>query len=63
MDLQFSDVTEQRLLETYLPCGSYPLFLGLAHYLECASMIEVKTMFCSLLLLLLVISGLVSAFV
>jgi len=63
MDLQFSDATEQRLLETYLACGSYPLFLGLAHDLECTSMIEVKTVFCSLLSLLLVSSGLVSAFV
>jgi len=34
MDLQFSDLTEQRLLETSLTCASYPLFLGLAHYLE-----------------------------
>jgi len=40
MDLQFSDVTDQRLLETYLACGSYPLFLGLVHYLECTSVIE-----------------------
>jgi len=56
MDLQFSDVTEQRLLETYLACGSYPLFHGFVHYLECTSMIEVKTMFCSLLSLLLVSS-------
>jgi len=40
MDLQFSAVPEQCLLETYLACGSYPLFLGLGHYLECTSMIE-----------------------
>jgi len=40
MDLQFSDVTEQRLLETYLACGSYLLFLGLANHLDFTSMIE-----------------------
>jgi len=40
MDLQFSDVTKQRLLETSLACGSYPLFLGLAHHLDCTSMTE-----------------------
>jgi len=63
MDLQFSDLTEQCLLETSLACGSYPLFLGLANYLESTSMIEVKTMFCSLLSLLLVSSGPLSAFI
>jgi len=40
MDSLFSDVTEQRLLETYLSCGSHPLFRGLAHYLDCTSVIE-----------------------
>ena len=40
MDLEFSDVTEQHLLQTYLACGSYPLFLGLVHYLECTSVFE-----------------------
>ena len=40
MDTLVSDVTEQRLLETYLACGSYPLFLGRGHYLDCTSMIE-----------------------
>jgi len=40
MDSQFSDVAEQRLLKTYLACGSYPLLLGLAHHLDYTSMIE-----------------------
>jgi len=40
MELQFSDVTDQRLLETHLACGSYLLFLGRAHHLDFTSMIE-----------------------
>jgi len=64
MDSLLSDVTEQRLFETYLACGLYPLFFGLAHYLDCTRVIEQGwKMFCSLLSLLLVGAGLVSAFV
>jgi len=31
---------KQRFLGTYLACGSYPLFLGLAHHLDYTGMIE-----------------------